>query len=376
MDVNRFVLSCLSVLGLLLIGCGDTDESAQFGEWTMTEEPLKLTEDLRLSETEDFYFGSITALDVTSEGRMVVSDMQANHIKVLAPDGSLIDTLGGPGEGPGQFQRLGRVQVARGDSLFAYDSQQTRLTVYGPDSPYRLSRTIAISREKARIGRVHVLDEALVGVEFNIVRQPKEGVQHPDPLPWRLLSETGVPEDTLFRTRPQPFALKKISGGFSVESIPFARQAHVAVRPDTQMYVGWPDSLHVTATVPTGQSETMVSIPAPSPPVQEADRDSALSDVETDLHNMIGSAIPDTKPAFTDLIVADDGRIWIQRPTETPDAETVPWWVLTPDTKTIRRVRLPRRVQLEVVQDGQVYGTTSTDAGAPALVRYHIDTNA
>lgn len=376
MNVSRFVLSCLCALGLLLSGCGDAAEQPQYGAWTVAKDSLRLTENLRVSETQNFYFGSITALDVTSDGHMVVADMEANHIKVLASDGTLIDTLGGSGEGPGQFQRLGRLQVACGDSLFAYDSQQTRLTVYGPDSPYRLSRTVAISRETARIGRLHVLNEALVGVEFNVIRQPEEGVQHPDPMHWRLLSETGTPGDTLFRTRAKPYAIHKMNRGLSLESVPFARQTHIAVGSDARVYTGWPDSLQIRAVAPTGRSETVVSIPTASPPVQPADRDSALHDMGTELRNMIEPAIPDTKPAFTDLIVADDGRLWVQRPAQKTQSETVPWWILDPDRKTIHQARLPRDVELDVVRDGRAYGTTTTDAGAPALVRYHIDMNA
>ena len=359
--------------GLFLAGCGGSEGEGDFGDWTMEEGSLRLTEDLRLSETANFYFGSVTALDVTPNGRMIVADEEAHNIKVLEPDGTLLDTLGREGQGPGEFRGFHSLQVARGDSVFVLDRQQSRLTVYGPDSPYRFARTVTISREDARIGQVYVLGGTLVGAQSTGIRQPEEGVLQPDPAHWVHLSETGVPGDTLFKTRWwPPYGLVKENGGISFDAVPFARQAHTAVGPDRRTYTGWPDSLHVTATDPTGETEVVVSISAPAIPVQEADIDSALSGTGAKLRGVIEPAIPATKPAFTDLLVAEDGRIWVKRPPEHPGADTVDWWVLGPETKTIRAVRLPREVELHVVRNGFAYGKTTTDVGAPAVVRYRI----
>lgn len=101
----------------VLWGCG-AEQTSNLGEWTLRRSGLTLTENLRVSETKEFYFGSIRNLDVTSGGHIVVADPRAHDIKVLRPNGTLLDTLGGPGEGPGEFQRLRGVQVARGDSIY------------------------------------------------------------------------------------------------------------------------------------------------------------------------------------------------------------------------------------------------------------------
>jgi len=113
-EAKHIACSFLFVLGLLLVGCGGADDSQRYGDWTLKEASLQLTEDLRVSETETFYFGTVSDLDVTADGRIVVADRQASTLKVLRPDGSLLDTLGGAGEGPGEFQILSSVQVGRG----------------------------------------------------------------------------------------------------------------------------------------------------------------------------------------------------------------------------------------------------------------------
>jgi hypothetical protein len=374
MDANRFVLSCLSVLGLLLIGCGDTDESAQLGEWTMKEEPFQLTEDLRVSETEDFYFGSITALDVTSEGRIVVADRQANDIKILHPDGTLLDTLGGPGEGPGEFQTLTRARLGPRDSLYALDLQRAQITVYAPDSPYERHRTITIPRDEGFMATLFVASEGLAG-SFGSGTSPEDGVIRPAPSAIRTIDDTGTPGDTLFHNRSNKIAFAfGENGEFSAESIPFSRETLIASGPNGRLYSGWTDSLHIEAHTLTGDSNVIASLPTDPVPVTEVARDSALSNIDDELQSMTASALPDTKPAFTQMLVADDGRIWIRRPTEGSKAETVPWWILDPTEKTIRKAPLPPEVELRVVHNRQVYGTTTTDTGAPAIVRYQINT--
>jgi hypothetical protein len=53
-------------------------------------------------------------------------------IRVFAPDGSFSRSLGGPGEGPGEFKALQQAWN-RGDTIEAWDGRQSRLTRFLPD---------------------------------------------------------------------------------------------------------------------------------------------------------------------------------------------------------------------------------------------------
>ncbi|MFB6230738.1 MAG: hypothetical protein ABEL04_06230 [Salinibacter sp.] len=369
-------LTWICLLSVVLGGCGESDDTRTLGDWTLKKNGLTLTEDLRVAETKEFYFGSIRDLDVTSGGHIVVADPQAHDIKVLRPNGTLLDTLGGPGEGPGEFQRLRSVQVARGDSIYAFDLQKRRLTVFAPPPTYDLARTVTISAEKGYFVEVRVLGKHLVG-SFTSGSVPEEGVTNPDPHPWRLIEETGTPSDTLMLVPRPRVALKSLDGGgFRVAGVPFDRSVATAVGPDARLYHGWTDSLHVVAHAPNGTSEVAAALPTEPVPVTEAARDSALEEVNSKLRSIVASAVPDTKPAFTDLVVADDGRLWVRRPPEGPSADATRWWVLDPETKTIHPIQLPREVRIEAVQNEKAYGSTTTEAGAPALVRYQIQTGS
>ena len=356
-----------------VVGCGPADDAPDLGGWTFGDDSLTATETLLVSGTDDFYFGAVTDLDVTTDGRLLVADREATNVKVLRPDGTLLDTLGGAGGGPGEFEALSSVQAARGDSIYAFDPIRSRLHVFGPASPFEVSRTVTIPREDRSANALLVLREHLVGAFSGGLGTPEDGIREPPPLLYRLVREGGAPSDTLFRVRRTRMAMKRIGSRFRGHPLPFARTSKIALGPDRRLYHGWTDSLRVTAYALDGGAETVADVPTPPVPVQDSERDSVLDEMSTEMRPVVASGLPDTKSAFTDLLVSGEGRLWVRRPPAGPEADRTAWWVLNPGTQTIRALSLPSAVDLEVVWGRQAYGTTTTDRGAPAVVRYRID---
>ena len=375
-------LSCFSVrfprslgaLGLLILlpllwGCG-AERGTSLGDWTLKRNKLTLENDLQVSETENYFFGSIEDLAVTSKGRMIALDAEATHLKVLRPDGTLIDTLGRAGRGPGEFQSPTNIAVARGDSVYVFDNQIDRLTVFAPPPSAAFARSLTLTSAVGSAMEVQVLEDVLIG-RFTPGYTRKEGIRRPSPDPWRVLRETGTPEDTLLTERRLKVATSFQGPGPIIAYLPFGRVTRAAPGPDDRLYHGVTDSLQISATSVDGTTENIVSIPADPVPVTEAERDSVLDGLPARIRGEIEAALPETKPAFTDLVVADDGRLWAKRPTA-GTTEQARWWRIDPDAKTIQEIRLPAEVTLEIIQDGMAYGTTTTEAGAPALVRYKV----
>lgn len=370
----------LALVAALLCGCG-SEEGRDLGDWTLETDAVLITEDLRVSETESFYFGSIAGrsltspgpgLDVTADGWMVVADGEAQELKILRPDGTLARRLGRPGQGPGEFENLSSVQVARGDSIYAYGGR--RLTVFAPAPPHEVARTVTVTSEQLPPFQVLVTTAGLAAMYGTplIAGRSLEDVPR---APWRRVHATGTPGDTLFTIRLRRMASVRLEGlRFSMHRMPFEQSMPVAPGPDGRLYVGNTDSLHVTAHELNGSSEVMASVPAPPVPIGAADRDSALAGVDAgELRSQIASALPEAKPAITDLVVANDAQLWIRRPPKTTTADSTAWWILDPTTQTIRTTSLPRTVRLEVIRGQRAYGTTRTEAGAPVVVRYRVD---
>jgi hypothetical protein len=229
---------------------------------------------------------------------------------------------------------------------------------------------MGVSREDGFPVRVRVVGGQLV-VEMSSRVPPSDG----DPRYRRVrrLSEAGIPGDTLVTLRRQRSVVVSDEGLFRFRPVPFGREAEGAVGPDGRLYTGWQDSLRVVAHALDGTSAVVADLPVPSVPIPGAVRDSVLDRIDNaPMRRAAAAAMPETRAAFTHLVVADDGRLWVRRPPAGPEADTAPWWALDPETMTIRAATLPREVTLRVVRDGHAYGTTTTETGAPALVRYRI----
>jgi streptogramin lyase len=85
----------------------------------------------RVIEGDAYGFDGPRYLDFDARGRMFVADKYANAIKILAPDGSLLQVLGtrDAGKGEGVFDRPEGVEI-RGDTVWFSDTYNDRIVRY------------------------------------------------------------------------------------------------------------------------------------------------------------------------------------------------------------------------------------------------------
>lgn len=76
-------------------------------------------------------WGVVRSLDFGSGGRMVIAEAREPRIWIVDHAGKVLDSLGRQGQGPGEFLRLERAGW-RGDTVWATDQQQGRLTTFVP----------------------------------------------------------------------------------------------------------------------------------------------------------------------------------------------------------------------------------------------------
>jgi hypothetical protein len=86
--------------------------------------------------TDEYMFGQIGSLFAT-EDRIFVTDSQVPAVRGFDIDGGFLRTLGGPGQGPGEYQRPWLVTANRSGQVFVFDGGGSdRLTVYAPGGDY------------------------------------------------------------------------------------------------------------------------------------------------------------------------------------------------------------------------------------------------
>jgi hypothetical protein len=116
------------------------------------DEAWTLTETLRIGAAEgepEYQFGAIAgagSIAVASDGRIVVLDMQGQHLKVFSPDGKYERTIGGPGGGPGEIAPgASAVLVPPGDTILVSDIGNQRANLYLLDGTFVRSFGLAFT---------------------------------------------------------------------------------------------------------------------------------------------------------------------------------------------------------------------------------------
>ncbi|MYA64676.1 MAG: hypothetical protein F4139_02015 [Gemmatimonadetes bacterium] len=111
--------------------------------WTVSAEPLV---SIGTAGGESaFQLHRVADATRLADGRIVVANGGSLELLVFDAEGGHLDSWGGEGEGPGEFQELNRVRPWRGDSLIAADPRQGRVSIF--DSRGRHGRTIALLAE-------------------------------------------------------------------------------------------------------------------------------------------------------------------------------------------------------------------------------------
>jgi len=95
---------------------------------------VKLNESLEITETfvgSPYNFNGPRYVDFDQHGRMYVADKYSHSIKVIGPDGKMLQVLGGPdaGKGEGIFDRPEGVEIL-GDLIWLADTYNNRIVLY------------------------------------------------------------------------------------------------------------------------------------------------------------------------------------------------------------------------------------------------------
>jgi hypothetical protein len=145
-----------------VLGCGQLD---RYGDGQCRcHHRRTLEEELRIGTVEgdaEYQFGLIGLIAVDSRDRIFVIDAQARNVRVFSSDGTYEQTIGQPGEGPGELgAQAGALFVGPGDTLLVPDLANQRVNRYAPDGmslgsfPLRIENGIPMSIVATRTGVV------------------------------------------------------------------------------------------------------------------------------------------------------------------------------------------------------------------------------
>lgn len=385
-----------AVCAVLLSACGAGEPSTAAG-WAGTIDTLpngvvivrnpalgiwgesdawRIEEELRIGSAEDEgpeMFGNIMALEVDALGRIYVLDGQASEIRVFDVAGTHVRTFGRPGGGPGELNQPVGLAWGRDGNLWVADLRNARYAVFDTAGHYVTShrRTAGgvsipwgggIDAEGRLYDRTFTPDGQLL-LRYDSLMQPVDTF----PLP-----SYDHPNSTFTHTLSQGGRVMQMRIG-----IPFApRMVHHVDRHGT-LWFGVNDRYRVVGQRLGGDTIRIIEKDFEPVPVSQADREAAMESLgffASQGGQVDPSKFPSTKPAFTELLVDDQGYFWFAPGARNEDEGRV-FDVFDPVGRYLGRARSDVRIanlSSMLVRGEHVYGVTRDDLDVPYVVRARI----
>jgi hypothetical protein len=371
---------------------------ADGGQWTLTEE-LVLG---RIDGPEEEVFSNLIGLEADDEGRIYVLDRDINQLRVFASDGTYLRSVGGPGEGPGEFSAANGLEWLPGDSLLVVDQRGNRYSIFSKEGEFARSvpRGLGFFAWAFRGG----VAESRV-YEISSVRDGDE--RHPAflgvPVGSGETRETGDPTSSggeesgqalsqavdtiLLPVSDAPpyesFSVRTDRGGMTM-GVPFAPSSvyHLSNGVGSWkagLWHGHGSEFRIFQSVLQG--DTLLEIVVDSEPVPVSSQEITefeTSEAASRFREMGGDLdlgrIPEYKPFFDGLYRDPDGFLWVSIPSE---PMTVSFAVIDPDGRYLGRLDLSgfeRTTFVDpVVKNGRLHLVGRDDLGVQYVHVFRID---
>lgn len=295
-------------------GVWDADPDAR---WSVVER-------VRIGRREDEgpeLFGMVRSVLVDDLGRMWVVDAQANELRVFDADGRLVRTVGGPGEGPSEFVRVGPAFHGPDGTIWVEDLSLVRWEVFdtagnrveGHRSPSMLRGGW---RQWTRDGAFLVMEphpetgEAVLGV-------------------YRKADDGGLTSDGRFLELPaEPMAVPLITLEDGISSwetpVPFSPQPWGAYGPDLDFWLSdgvAEDGRYEIRQLSLESGQALLTIRRRFAPAEIPDsvRAAALESLREEAGDATATPsltlgiIPRHYPPFDVFHLSTDGTLWVAR---------------------------------------------------------------
>lgn len=313
-----------------------------------------------LEGPEEYVFGRIRGIAQRSDGTVVVADALARELRLYDLEGRFVRRVGRAGEGPGEFGTITGLALLAGDSLAVISGQ--RVDLLGPDLQFARRFNARLPREEMSVepplssDRLEGLFEdgrALMGDYIGVCGRDTEGVCV-DSIAFKRIGRAGGVDARFGRFVYGRQERRQLAADLPVIATrePYP-QAFWTVGGD-RFYYGDARRFEVFAFTSGGSLERRIRLDYTSPeytrddvwpPLEEPpapSSDPRLARLNEAVREIRASAeVPDTFPAFSDLLVDATGHVWVREylPSAPSDERPPRWFVFDPEGRLGYAVR-------------------------------------
>jgi hypothetical protein len=376
---SRFAGTITDSAGVTIVSNTDVGIWAPGEEWTFEEE-------LRIGAVEgapEYQFGEVFRIAVDSKGRIFVLDGQ--HIKVYSLQGAYEQTIGAPGQGPGELGAGMAVLIGAGDTLLVPDGRNLRFNRYAPDGSSAGSTRMVL--EEGRPMTFKGTGSGVIAEQIRPLMPPGQpAIENPmDAIV--LLATDGTVSDTVMTF---PSGQLVSSSGVTI----YAAEPAWDLTDDVQLVFGVSDEYRLGLYV-GGQLERVISKPYARRPVGDRDKEAIMSEMERRWVGAGASAemmarlrnrfhFADFFPAFQTVAVGPRGTTWVKhlKPASELSAKELEhyhewpgqeWDVFDSRGRFLGAVTMPESFNPMVFRGDKIYGAWRDELDVEYVVVLQID---
>jgi endonuclease/exonuclease/phosphatase family metal-dependent hydrolase len=368
--------------------------AAERSPWHVSPEPVRSVG--VLDGDPEYQFVNISAAGLQSDGDLVVADLGTHSVRLFAPDGTFKRVIGGPGQGPGEFQSPSQVFIGDQDSIFVWDREAWRVSSFDAEGAFAGVRSYPLAQiTKATAAPLYPKSAILLPnrdilvslIEKASVKGLKEGSREarfrPGSGALRVSADMQSVDTLMFFGDLEQVTVSAPWGDWAMAP-PLARQPSFAVDgTGGRVCIGDQSASGVTCFAEDG-TETSIEWSASPLPLgdDEAEiatwRDAAYASLGAkvsadDMRGLLAEVpMPTERPPYTDLHLAPSGELWV---THGPVGEFVEYFLFDRAGASLGAVQAPNARLLSVGQD-HLLTVRVDEMGIQRLEMYEMTSSA
>jgi hypothetical protein len=342
------------------------------GEPLYGEITFELEEDLSIGNEDDenYMFYGLVTLAVDSEGNIFVLDGGNYRIQKFDKNGSYLQTIGGRGQGPGEFEQPMWIHVDSKDNIYVFDSLTSNLHVFEKEGKF-----------KETIKLAHSLFFGLgISKEGNILSQTFFYSQEESTEDVVLMDAKGkvIKRIVSYPFERAPRIKKRILGN------QYSHRLHFYPALDGSGVYGHSSEYKLYVLNDSGEMKFIIEKEERAEPVTQKDKSGLIdrylerqekSDRKEKLtRNEVKKAyiFPEFKPFFSGIVLDNEGRIYVERfKLYNPEDRSKVYDLFSEEGYYIYRVKMPLPSRL--IKNGCIYRTErDQETGYIKVIRYKI----
>ncbi len=314
-----------------------------------------------------FYQPSDLAID--SQGHLFVLDYKGHCIKKFAPDGNLLLTFGGKGEGPGEMIGAHRMAVDPGGSIVIFDIMNSKRFSFF-DAQGVFVRSVSLTE----FGYRNIVDFDIDSRGRLFVQIHKSDYFTPDGK--TVVSVAQLDLETKHERTVDSLAVRDMysrqdENTWQMASTPYHPELLWAISPSGNIIIADSDTYRIRIYSPDLKLIAERRYDGKKRPVTDKDKQDYFEAFEGDntlqwLRRIVD--FPERKPYFDRLYVDHEGYILL-----CIDDETQEFDVLDPGGERINTIRLPKLGRTAIIVDGFIYTTGIHREEDYVVYRYRLE---